>query len=543
MQKRQPLATGLAIGFLALLLAGLIGRFWASDKAYQFTGPTHIAAGAEHVYVFAAGDMYRLTLAGELLDVISPETTGLDDEPIDLRVLPDGQLLIAEQRPARIRLCEVDSWNCDPLGEAVGPVIEYQFKVLPGTSPGELLLTDAHGDTLWRLDGVGGEPQKLLPDGTLAGPNGLAFDHSGSLWVADTDHRKIIELLPAQSGGYVPGREHSAVNSLTVGERFYPMLLAPTVDGRLWVTQAADFSKPFSDLVVYDPEEGVQVLIDLPAGAYATDIVTLGDAVLVTDLERFTVYLVQADTLEVGEFGDEPFRQAMGQIQERRAYFDRLGSWSLAAMILFAALMILAAIRATPKERRWTPAPSFIDFTNAPEQVPEIKGIHWLERNPKTERSLKWLEHLGFIGFVLMIAGAFALYVWVRIQAGPDPGEEQLAKLDELGIILLLSGLLGALVLPAIHFSMRVMKRKLGTDGRRLYIRLTDGRELSVDPSQLAYTNRIILYRQYTLPLQGGKQQPLYAQGEVETWLAPLLRQSRKMTEIQALKHQIKNWN
>ena len=125
MQKRQPLATGLAIGFLALLLAGLIGRFWASDKAYQFTGPTHIAAGAEHVYVFAAGEMYRLTLAGELLDVISPETTGLDDEPIDLRVLPDGQLLIAEQGPARIRLCEVDSWNCDPLGEAVGPVIEY----------------------------------------------------------------------------------------------------------------------------------------------------------------------------------------------------------------------------------------------------------------------------------------------------------------------------------------------------------------------------------------------------------------------------------
>jgi hypothetical protein len=47
--------------------------------------------------------------------------------------------------------------------------------------------------------------------------------------------------------------------------------------------------------------------------------------VLVTDLERFTVYRVQADSLEVGEFGDEPFRRAMGQIQERRAYYDRLG--------------------------------------------------------------------------------------------------------------------------------------------------------------------------------------------------------------------------
>ncbi len=542
MQKRQPLATGLAIGFLALLLVGLAARFWASDKAYQFTGPTHITAGTEHVYLFAAGDLYRLSLAGELLDVISPEITALDDEPIDLRVLPDGQLLIAEQRPARIRLCDVDSWNCHPLGAAAASVIERQFKVLPGLSPGELLLTDAHGDTLWRLDNTGGEPQKLLPDGALAGPNGMAFDTSGRLWIADTDHRKIIELLPAENDGYLPGRQHSAVNRLTVGERFYPMLLAPTVDGRLWVIQAAEFSKPYSDIVVYDPEQGVQALIDLPDGAYPTAIVTLGDAVLVADLERFTVYRVQADTLLVGEFGDEPFRRAMGQIQERRAYYDRLGNWSLAAMILFAVLMIPAAIRATPKERRWTPAPAAFDFSNAPEQVPPTRGIHWLERDPKTEKTLKWLEHLVFILLILMIASSFALYAWVRIQAGPDPGVEQAAKLNELGITLLLSGLLGVLVLPVIHFSARAMKRKLGTDGKRLYIRLTDGRELSADPSQLAYTNRLILYRQYTLPLQGGKQQALYAPGEVDAWIAPLLRQSRKLTEMQALKQQLKSW-
>jgi hypothetical protein len=232
----------------------------------------------------------------------------------------------------------------------------------------------------------------------------------------------------------------------------------------------------------------------------------------------------------------------MGQIQERRAYYDRLGILSLAAMALFAVLMIPAAIRATPKERRWTSAPAAFDLSNAPEQAPPTRGIHWLERDPKTEKTLKWLEHLVFILFILMIASSFALYAWVRIQAGPDPGEEQAAKLNELGITLLLSGLLGALILPVIHFSARAMKRKLGTDGKRLYIRLTDGRELSADPSQLAYTNRLILYRQYTLPLQGGKQQALYAPGEVETWIAPLLRQSRKLTEMQALKQQLKSW-
>jgi len=44
-----------------------------------------------------------------------------------------------------------------------------------------------------------------------------------------------------------------------------------------------------------------------------------------------------------------------------------------------------------------------------------------------------------------------------------------------------------------------------------------------------------------TLQRQGGKQQPLCAPGEMETWIAPLLRQSRKLTEMQALKHQLKN--
>jgi sugar lactone lactonase YvrE len=541
MQKPHPLATGLAFLFLALLLAGLAARFWASDKAYGFTGPTHIAAGEQHVYLFASGDIYRLTHAGELLSVTAPDLSGLKDHPIDLRVTPDGQLLIAEQRPATIRLCDVDSWNCRPIGAAADSVIERQFKVLQGTAPDELLLTDARGDTLWRLSGVGGEPQKLLEEGTLDGPNDMVFDAGGNLWVADTDHRKIVELSPSGNGAYQVGRQHSAMNPLTIGERFFPMMLAGTADGRLWVTQAAEFSKPYADLLVYDPEDGVKALIDLPDGAYATDIVALDDSVLVTDLERFTVYQVQAGTLELGEFGDERFQRRLGQIRESREYYDRLGERSMAAVILMAVLMISAAIWATPKARRWTQPPAPFNLSTAPGEVPRTNGIHWLERDPKIDRSLKWMEHLGFFLFITMIAGGLVLYAWVRSQAGPDAVEDVLSRIDELGIIMLLSGILLSLTIPLVRFSLHAMKRKLGTDGKRIYILLEDGRELSADPSQLAYTNRQILYRKYTLPLLGGKQKPLYAPGEVETWLAPLLRQSRKLTEIQALKYQWKN--
>ena len=85
---------------------------------------------------------------------------------------------------------------------------------------------------------------------------------------------------------------------------------------------------------------------------------------------------------------------------------------------------------------------------------------------------------------------------------------------------------------------MKAMKRRLGTDGKQLYIRLNDGREITVPPAELAFTNRAIFYQKYFMPLQTGKRQNLYQDGEVETWIVPLLRQAEKLSEFGGLKHQ-----
>ena len=541
MAESKSFATGLALLFLALMLAGLGIRFWASEKATMFGGPTHIAAGDEQVFLVAAGNIFHLTRDGELLGVSTPDLTGLMDDPIDLKAVPGRVLLVAEQRPAVVRACNVDSWECEPLGPVAGLPFERQFKVLPGSEPGELLLTDARGDTLWKWGGVGGELQKLVPDGALSGPNGLAFDGDGHLWIADTDHRQIVELLPSDDGTWLTGRRHSARNHLTVGQRFYPMTLARSGDGRWWVTQAAGFSEPYSDLVVYDPEDGAQALIGLPEGAYATDIVSLGDSLLVTDLERYTVYRVMADTLEVSEFGSPAFREQMSRIRESRDAYNRLGQWSLAAIIGFAALMIAAAVRATPKSKRWTQPPVLIDPANAPLETPRTSGIHWLERDPKIDRSLKLTEHLGFAALILMAVSGLALYAFMRIQAGPDAGADVGSKIDELGLILLAGIAILALILPLTRFATRALKRRIGTDGKNLYIRFEDGRELVADPSRLAYTNVMIVYRHYMLPLMWAQQKPLYRDGEVQTWLAPLLRGASKLTQFEAVKYLLKN--
>jgi len=537
-QSRSP-ATMLAFLFFLLMLTALGVRFWASNQEYEFTGPTHVAADGEHVFLHAAGDLYQLTESGQIVRLLPTELTGLNDTPIDLRLLAGGTLLVAGQRPATIRLCQVEPWQCRREHAESLSILKRQFKVLPDGSEKELLITDAPGDTLWRFS-ENREPQKLLPDRALAGPNDLAFDATGNLWIADTDHRRIVELEPMDDGAYQLGREHSAENSLTIGERYYPMSLVRAPDDRWWVIQAADFSKALADVVVYDPDEGAQAVIDLPEGAYPTDIVSLGETMVVTDLEQYTVYQVDSGTLAVSEFGGDDFRERLKEIRESRKRLRNLGTGALAAIVLFAVLMLLAAIQATPKKKRWTEPPGLLDIENAAEQVPKTRGIHWLQRNPAFDRSLNWLEWLYGFSFFGYVAGSVVLYAYLRSQAGPDSGEQLTEKLDQMGMFLMLGGLVLAMLYPVVRMRIISLKQKLGTDGNYLYFKLTDGRELSVEPASLFYTKQAILYRNYIIPLLGLKQQSIYRSGEAETWLAPLLRQARKLTPMEALKHR---WN
>lgn len=534
-------AKDLSFLFLGLLLVSLALRFWAHDRAWQKTGPTHLAAHAGQVYLFAAGELFHLSFTGELLARYSAEVTGLDDDPIDLRINSDGQLLIAEQQPALVRSCDTSTWKCRQITMGLPDGPERQFKVLLNTNQYRLLMTDARGDTLWGITAQGSEARRLLPDRTLSGPNDLAVDKQGHLWVADTDHRRIIELIPSSEGGFSPGREHSALNHLTVSERYYPSMLTLSREGEWWVTQAAEFSNGRGDLVVYDPDEGAVSRVNLERSVFATDVATAGADILVSDLDQFTVYRVNSSTHAVSIFGDQPFTDVMAELRETKEYYTRLSGLALAAIFVFSALMICAAIVATPRNKRWSQQPGPIDLEVAPEHTPALNGIHWLQRTPATERTIKWLELSIFAIVIVMIVSGLALYGWMLMQAGADPAEDVQEKLDSLGWLLLIAGIAMAGSIPIVRNALRPMKRKLGTDGRQLYIRLNDGRELVVPAADLAYTRRAILYRQYSMPLQTGKRQNIYQDGEVETWLAPLLRQARQLSPIQGLRHQWKH--
>jgi sugar lactone lactonase YvrE len=532
----RPLATGLAVLFLLLLLIGLGVRFWAAERMIRTSGPSHIATDGERILLFAAGALLQLTPPGELQAVIPIARTGLEEDPVDLRFTRDGRLLVVLQRPAAVRRCDVATWDCRPAAEAATGLVERQLKILEAGQPDEWLLTDARGDMLWRLSPQQ-PPRAVVPAGTLAGPNDLALAGDGTLWVADTDHRRIVELVPDQAGGFTEGRAHSAVNEFTAERAWFPMMLARRPDGRWWVAQAAEFSEDRADLMVYDPESGAQARVKLPAGAYPTDIAAVGEAVFVTDMERYAVYRVAGDTHSVALFGDARLQAQLAQLRLQRERLERLSRWSLAAVIACGALMLGAAVLATPREKRWTRVPPPFDLDKAPAAVPRTAGIHWLKPDPAFERSVWWAERLGYVLFLLPVLGVPGLYLVMRAQAGEGVDARLQAELDEALLALLACSVLAVLLIPVICRSIRVLRIRLGTDGRRLYVRRPDGHQFAVEPSQLGYSDRMIVYHEYSLPLVGGRQKPIYAKGEIETWLGPLLRQARKLTVGQLLKH------
>lgn len=422
MQKHDPLPTSLALLFLALLLCSLAARFWATDRSAQFAGPTHIAADSQQVFLFASDYIYQLSPAGKLQAQYPAEVTGMTDIPIDLRMTGDGRLLIAGQQPALIRSCDTGNWECRDIGFGGIDEPERQFKVLINTQAHSLLLTDARGDSLWGQDGPDSDAVRLLPDKTLAGPNDLAFDAQGRLWIADTDHRRIVEFLPAEDGGYEMGREHSTVNDLTRDKRYYPIMLVLGGDGNWWVTQATEFSDRYADLVVYNPDQGAIEQVTLPGSVFATDLAATGDDILVTDLEQFTVYRVDTGSHEVSIFGDDRFRDAMSRLKQKHERYGWMSQLAMVAVFVFGALMVITAIIATPKNKRWTRMPGVIDMEAAAQAVPGIRGVYWLKRNPKIDRSLKWLEILGSALIIVTLAGDWRCMAGracrrVRIQA------------------------------------------------------------------------------------------------------------------------------
>ena len=75
----------------------------------------------------------------------------------------------------------------------------------------------------------------------------------------------------------------------------------------------------------------------------------------------------------------------------------------------------------------------------------------------------------------------------------------------------------------------RMVRGQLGTDGQRIFVRYPGGGQESAPVTQIIYTRQLIHFGPNTVSIGNRKNQALYEDGEVETYIAPLLKHGRKV--------------
>ena len=545
MTINKKLGTALAIFFMSLFIAAIGAQFWASGKVYDYVGPDHIAVGADQVYVHVNGEILVFDYAGTLQSRYDKTVTHIVDAPIDLRVVPDGRVLIASQRPARLTICDFSRRQCNPFASALTDKLGSQYKVWWEPEINVLFAVDSDSGSIFSYD-IKYDSARIIPlKQKLFRPNDLAIDENLYIWVTDSGHFKIVQLAPTANDSLEVVNSHSARNRFSRPGQDYPMMLAQDDVGKWWVTQPRSSIGSMADVLIYDPVQGAQQRVSLPEGTFATDIAWVGDGMVVTDMENFRMTHIQSLTLKTRKFGDDSFYQIMNAAKEERRYFEQLTFVAQISMGVFGVLMIGTAFVATPKDKRWTeqPKPADLDVEKAGVEIPPINGIYWLKRNPKTEKMILTMMVMSFAGLILTIGAfefAFSITDSIKTETmtetklltpGPDQKaiESKKAKLEKASTVfyIFLAGLS-----PVLWFGFSSMRRRLGTDGTRIYIRYPDGKQISMTPEDIVYNNRVITHRNILIQIQSGDHRPLYAENELEQYILPLLKQAKKLNTL-----------
>jgi len=532
--------SALSVLFMVLFIAALAVYGLASGKAVSSVGISNIAAVGNRLFVLLDGNLLEASDEGELLHRWPAALVGLDAVPVDLRALDDGRVLIAGVRPTKMVICASAPLHCTQVGRSLAGNIRDRYRVFPDASAHRLLIADFGGSRLWQmpLDGDDG----LTPVATepLSRVEDLLLDTQGTLWVADAGHRRILALHRSAAGAWTVERDLADAGTIAGPGLDWPVRLAAGSDGTLWAIQSKSDLRDGA-LAIYDPRQGTVARVALPSGVEPADIARVGDAMVVVDATGFRLVRVDVATHRVADFGPNTLSLALGDAHERRAGYARRVHQAVAAMVIFGILMIGTAVWATPKDKRWTKPPVVTPIEASTAPMPRLSGVYWLKRNPKTDRFLTWAYRGFYLVAALVMFSAYALYRLIHSDLPATLAPDELARVHEGGQVLTLMVLTFAGLPLLIRLGMRTLQASLGTDGQRLYVRMPDGRLHSFAPEQLVYGDRVILHEHQAFATRTGKGQPLYADGEIETYIAPLLPRAKKLNMLGLLGYQLRH--
>ncbi|MGW8248011.1 MAG: hypothetical protein ACWGOV_07855 [Acidiferrobacterales bacterium] len=509
---------------MAGFLAGLGLRIYGSSQTTHYIGPGHMVSGSGKVYISANGNLFVLTNIGDLLLQLTGEQLDIQGDVTDLRMMPDGRLLIAERRPARIRLCDSTTWVCQPVKVPhLERTLENQFKVLPDPDGNTLYVTDStRKGPLYKIDIAAGTIVPIL-EGVLSYANDIQWSPDGLLWVADSGHHRIVQLKLKDGRAQLTGVPFSAKNRVSYENRTWPMMLQYLPSGEWAVTQPTSHGGQ-ADILIYKDAQTPERRLQLDDRLDPTDLVVANGWLVASDIEGYALYSIDTNTGASQRWGDVNINDWLNEQKSERRSFQRWIDGGMVIMILTAPFMLLGAYLGTPKSQRDAilHAGRIVRLHPSAATIPLMESIYWLKRRPKMDRVIRFLAPAATVLMLLLIG---ALGFVLHLLSDTIPPEKQ----SELLRVFLVVAVVAIGMLPIIYLNMRMVRGQLGTDGLRVFVRYPNGDQGSAPINQIVYSANLLRFGQHTVSVGARQRQALYEPGEIETYIAPLLREGKKV--------------
>lgn len=516
------------LGFLAGLGLRLIG----SEKATHYIGPDHMTASAESVYVHANGHLFVTTHSGDTVQHLAPDVLQLKGDVSDMRMMPDGRLLIAERQPARIVLCDTGTWACEDSRLVLEQTFSNQFKVWPAADGTTLYATDSTRDgALYRLDLASGNIKPILQN-ELSYANDIQVDDDGVLWIADSGNRRIVHIRLDGDRAMITGFPFSARNQASFENRTWPMMLQALANGEWAVTQPTARGGT-ADILIYRDAQTPEVRLPLASHLDPTDLTIANGWLLASDIEGFSLYTLDPVSGDHAAWGDTEINSWLQQQKQQRDTYAGWTTGGMALMILCAPLMLVAGYLGTAKNRRNQAfnlqGPALLE--PSPAEVPPLSSVYWLKREPKMDRLFRFLVPalLVLIFATLALLGA-GLYLF--------SGRLEADRMDDMVMLTLFTSAVLVGLVPMVYLNIGVVRGQLGTDGQNIHVRYPNGRQYSAPANKIAYTRFLLRFGRHTVSVGTRAKQALYQPGEVETYIAPLLKHGKKIGALGLLARQ-----
>lgn len=521
----------------ALLVVGF--KFWADGKTQALPRPSLLQPHPDGGVVVQAGlSLYHVSPSQLLTEALDLAQFNIRETMGDFAFFANGDLLIRTDTTRRgvaenlqtlarsteneiapgvetnhLSRCSLATRRCEAFSDDL-PSFTRTFRLFIDWTDDSVYVADTSRHRIFKLDASG----KLLQQkGGFKFPNQLRVQ-DGKLWLADTNHNRIVALSPEDSGF---GNEHSS-HPTKIGDSGWRWPIAFVKVGTQWWTNVAGANLTDGRVLIYDDAWKFVKEIDLPPNSDPVGLELLGKDILISDRENIRVYRYSQQGDRLTDLAAEDLANVLARSREesqryRSEEFLAFG----AGIVVLIALFFYAFVRGKEPHDKLLKKdrPSEIGLESPGSSANHIptEGIQFsANRTMKLAVKGLWLSAIAALGI--------ALYSGITL-GHHFPS--------------LLLALLPISLLPILIAASRLANLKLVLYPDRVVMFGHDQQKREEIHTKIRWTERFVMIQDYVVPLKSRSADEVFV-GFTEH-LFPLLNDGCRISPTEILKHHWKS--